>query len=211
MVSAEAPELLARLRAGGQHALAEEFSRHRDRLERMVSRRLDPRLNRRLGASDVLQQGFLDAARRLDDYLADPQMPFYVWLRFLVRQQLLAVSRWHLGAKRRDARREQHAPMVDSRDSDASAVAQRLSGRLTPPSRVAARSELHERLQAALENLAPLDREIIVLRHFDGLTNGEAAAELQLSVAAASKRYLRAIERFKAIADNLLASWHAEN
>jgi RNA polymerase sigma-70 factor (ECF subfamily) len=211
MISAEAPELLARLRAGGQHALAEEFSRHRDQLERMVSRRLDPRLNRRVGASDVLQQGFLDAARRLDDYLADPQMPFYVWLRFLVRQQLLAVSRWHLGAKRRDARREQHAPMVDSRDSDASAVAHKLSARLTPPSRVAARSELHERLQAALENLAPLDREIIVLRHFDGLTNGEAAAELQLSVAAASKRYLRAIERFKAIADNLLASWHAEN
>jgi len=211
MISAEAPELLARLRAGGQRALAEEFSRHRDQLERMVSRRLDPRLNRRIGASDVLQQGFLDAARRLDDYLADPQMPFYVWLRFLVRQQLLAVSRWHLGAKRRDARREQHAPTADSRDCDVSAVAHKLSARLTPPSRIAVRAELRERLHAALESLAPLDREIIVLRHFDGLSNGEAAAELQLSVAAASKRYLRAIERFKAIADNLLASWHAEN
>ncbi|MEQ8790418.1 MAG: sigma-70 family RNA polymerase sigma factor [Pirellulaceae bacterium] len=211
MISAEAPELLAQLRAGGQHALAEAFTNHREQLARMVSRRLDPRLRPRVGASDILQQGFLDAARRLDDYLADPPMPFYLWLRFLVRQQLLAATRWHLGTKKRDARREQDAPRVDPKHSDASAVAFELSARLSSPSRVAARSELHEQLYAALENLSPLDREMIVLRHFDGLSNGEAAAELGLSVAAASKRYLRAIERLKTVADSVLASWQADN
>jgi RNA polymerase sigma-70 factor (ECF subfamily) len=62
--------------------------------------------------------------------------------------------------------------------------------------------ELQARLQELLDGLETLDREILSLRHFEQLSNNEAAEELGITKAAASKRYIRALERFrKALAD----------
>jgi hypothetical protein len=72
---------IEKLRAGDRQALATLFEQYRDRLRRMVERRLDARLRARLDASDVVQEAFLDVARDLDAYLADPKLPPLIWLR----------------------------------------------------------------------------------------------------------------------------------
>src|SRR6516225_7221056 len=91
---------------GDRRALAAHFDRHRDRLRRMVELRMDPRLRARLDASDVVQDAFLDVARDLDAYLADPKLPPLLWLRVHVGRRLTTVHRQHLGTKMRDAGRE---------------------------------------------------------------------------------------------------------
>jgi RNA polymerase sigma-70 factor (ECF subfamily) len=87
-------------------ALTALFVRHRDRLRKMVRLRLDRRLLGRLDSSEVLQEAYLDIARRAEEYLADPAMPPFHWLRFLTAQKLVAMHHRHLGAQVRDAGRE---------------------------------------------------------------------------------------------------------
>ena len=98
--------LLRRIRAGEQHALGELFGAQRERLRRMVQLRLDRRLQGRIDPSDVIQEAFVDAARRLPEYTVDPAMPPFLWLRFLTGQRLVTLHRIHLGVKARDAGRE---------------------------------------------------------------------------------------------------------
>ena len=95
--------LVRRICAGEQHALGEFFAAHRERLRRMVQLRLDRRLQGRIDPSDVIQEAFVDAARRLAEYTADPAMPPFLWLRFLTAQRLVTLHRIHLGVKGRDA------------------------------------------------------------------------------------------------------------
>src|SRR5262245_48227434 len=98
----ETAGLLDRLRGGDDQAVGELFDLYRERLWRMVYVRLDRRLSGRADADDVLQEAFLDVARRIGEYLANPAVPFYVWLRFLVVQRMQMVQRVHLGAQMRD-------------------------------------------------------------------------------------------------------------
>jgi RNA polymerase sigma-70 factor (ECF subfamily) len=176
---ANADDLLSsRLRAGEPGALGELFSAHRERLHRMVHLRLDRRLQGLIDPSDVLQEAYVDAARRLAEFAALPGQSPFLWLRFLTAQRLAALHRIHLGAKARDAGREVSLyngslPAVDSRS-----LAAQLLGRLTTPSRAAIRAEIQIKMQDALNALDPIDREILALRHFEELNNSEAAAVL---------------------------------
>src|SRR5580704_7971130 len=102
----ETVRLLERLRAGDRRALADLFQRHRDRLRRMVELRMDPRLQGRIDASDVLQDGFLDLSKRVEGYLSDPRLPVFLWLRLVVSDRLAQIHRHHLGTGMRDAGRE---------------------------------------------------------------------------------------------------------
>src|ERR1700722_17426496 len=101
-----ADDLMTRAAAGEQEGLAEVFALYRDRLPQMVRLRLDRRLQGPLDPSDVLQEAYLDFARRLPEYARDQTMPFYLWLRFLTGQRLIDLHRQHLGAKMRDAGQE---------------------------------------------------------------------------------------------------------
>jgi len=139
----------------------------------------------------------LTAARRQPEFLADPAVPVFLWLRFLTRQRLATVHRHHLGRGRRDAARD--VPLDAALDDSAGAMAARLAADQTGPSAAAARAERADRLRAALAAMDPTDREVLALRHFEGLTNAETAAALDLTVSAASKRYVRAVERLRAI------------
>jgi RNA polymerase sigma-70 factor (ECF subfamily) len=194
---------LRRLAAGDQQALAELFARYRDRLRRMVKLRLDRRLQGRIDASDVLQDAYLDAARRFAEYAANPTMPFFLWLRLLTGQRLLMVHRQHLGAKMRDA--EQEVSLYRGALPQASSVslAAQLLGRMTSPSLAAVRAEMQLKLQEALNGMDPIDREVLVLRHFEELSNGETAAVLGLQKAAASNRYVRALKRLKDVLSSM--------
>jgi RNA polymerase sigma-70 factor (ECF subfamily) len=185
-----------RLIEGGTDALAGLVSQYRERLERMVEFRLDPRLRGRVEAADVLQEAYIEMARRIPSYTADPAVSFFVWARQLTYQTLIGIHRRHFSEKRdpnlevRFGQRPAHCAS-DTSDS----IARRLLDDRTTPSQAAARAEEAAVLKAALESLDPVDREVLALRHFEQLGNNEVAQTLGLSVTAASNRYVRAMTR----------------
>jgi RNA polymerase sigma-70 factor (ECF subfamily) len=169
----------------------------------MVELRLDRRLHGRVDPSDVIQEAYLEAAQRFPEYLQDSAMPFFLWLRFLTAQRILILHRRHLGVQMRDAGRDvpiYHGAMTAA---SSAALAAQLVGRRTTPSQAAMRAEMQLRLQEALNSMEATDREILVLRHFEQLTNSETARTLGLRESAASKRYARALLRLKEILDRL--------
>ncbi len=188
---------ILRAARGDRSAWSRLLTAHRDRLRRMVALRMDRRLKSRIDPSDVIQEAFLDATAGLSNYAERTEMPFFLWLRWLTRMKLSTLHRKHLGAKARDAGREISLNRPARLQPSSAALAARLLGRLTSPSDAAIRLERKARLEAAIEALEPLDREIVMLRHFEELTNAEAAQVLGLQTSAASKRYVRAICRLK--------------
>jgi len=194
-------ELLTKVRGGDQQALAELFARHRDKLRRMVQLRLDHRLAGRVSASDVLQEAYIDAVKRIDHYFEKPDQPFFGWLRLIVGQRLADVHREHL-AQKRDVGQE--VPIHrGGPGADSACLAACLLGDGTSPSHAAARTESFGRLEEALNQMDPLDREVLALRHFEELSNSETAALLGIQPAAASKRYVRALARLKQILETI--------
>ena len=191
--------LVERLRAGDRRALAELFERHRGRLRRMVELRMDARLYGRVDASDVLQDGFLDLASKVDSYLSDPRVPVFLWLRLVISDRLAMCHRRHLGTAMRDADREVSLYRDPMPQASSAALASMLLGRLTSPSRAAMRAERVLRVQEALNELDPLDREVIALRQFEELSRAETAQVLGITEEAGAKRYIRALRRLKAI------------
>jgi RNA polymerase sigma-70 factor, ECF subfamily len=195
--------LLRRAEAGDDKAIGELFERHRQRLRQMVCLRLDRRLSGRVDPSDVLQEAYLDHSRRISEYLTNPVVPFFLWLRSLTGQRLVDLHRHHLGAQMRDAGQEVSLYRGVLPQASSVSLANQLLGRMTTPTQAVARAELQLRLQEALNSLDPLDREILVLRHFEELSNNEAARVLGLQKSAASKRYLRAVVRLKDLLKDL--------
>jgi RNA polymerase sigma-70 factor (ECF subfamily) len=195
--SSDTVRLIEYARKGDATALNELFARHRERLRRMVQMRLDVRLLGRIDASDVIQDAYLEAARRLDGYLQEPRIPLFLWLRFLVGERLIILHRHHLGAKMRDARREVSLYREAMPEASSAALAAQLLGQHTSPSEAAVRAERILRLQEAVNRLDPLDREVLSLRHFEQLSRAETAQVLGIEEAAAAKRYIRALKRLK--------------
>jgi RNA polymerase sigma-70 factor (ECF subfamily) len=193
-------DLLRQARAGDQRALADLFMRYRERLRRMVRLRLDQRLAGRIDASDVLQEAYCDVVRRFPEF-AEAPVPFYVWLRALTGQRLIDLHRQHLGARMRDAGREVALYRGALPQASSVSLARHLLAGLTSPTQAAVRAELQVKLQEALNGMDAVDREVVVLRHFEELNNAETAAVLGIEAPAASKRYIRALRRLKAILD----------
>jgi RNA polymerase sigma-70 factor (ECF subfamily) len=180
-----------------REALAALFEQHRDRLRRMVELRLDPRARLRLDASDVVQEAFLDVARDLDAYLADPKLSLLLWLRLHVGRCLTTLHRQHLGTRMRDAGLKislYHGALLQA---SSAVLASMLLGRQTSPTQAAQRAERMLRVQEALNSLDPIDREVLALRHFEQLSRAEAALVLGISQEAGAKRYFRALKRLK--------------
>jgi RNA polymerase sigma-70 factor (ECF subfamily) len=198
---AHTTELLNRVRAGDTAAQAELFEAYRLRLRRMVDLRIDGRLAARLDPSDVLQELYLDVAAQMEAYLRQPRVDFYVWLRGLAWERLLKLHRRHLGAKCRAIGREQALPL----DSSA-ALAEQFLARGVSPSEALLKEELRRRVQQALAKLEEEDREVILMRDFEDMTNGEVAQALDLGASGATMRYGRALFRLKEI---LSADWPA--
>jgi RNA polymerase sigma-70 factor (ECF subfamily) len=191
--------LLERALSGDCGALAELFHRHRSRLEQMVRLRMDRRLQGRLDPSDVVQETYLDVTRRFPEYVADPALPFFLWIRFLTGQRLVDLHRQHLKAKMRNAGLEVSLNRGEIPRASSASLAELLLGRLTSASRAAIRAETQLRVQESLNAMDPIDREVLVLRHFEMLSNEETAQVLGLKPSAASNRHLRALKRLKDI------------
>ncbi|HLJ91700.1 MAG TPA: sigma-70 family RNA polymerase sigma factor [Gemmataceae bacterium] len=197
--SSQTERLLRAAAKGDKEQWGALLARHRERLRRMVALRMDHRLQGRIDASDVIQEAYLEASSRLADYCQQPAMPFFLWLRFLTSQKLLELHRHHLGAQARDAGREVSLYRGSLPATNSAALAAQLLGHLTQPSQAAIRAEMKIRLQEALNRMETLDREVLALRHFEHLNNAETAQTLGIQESAASKRYIRALKRLKAI------------
>src|SRR5947199_7680996 len=145
-------DFLQRAKAGDQQALAAVFVRYRDRLRKMVRLRLDRRMAGRIDASDVLQDAYLDVARRFPEYAAAPRVPFYLWLRALTGQRLVDLHRRHLGAQMRDAGQEVSLYRGALPAASSASLAQQLLAGLTSPTQAAIRAEMQLRLQEAINS-----------------------------------------------------------
>ncbi len=197
--SVRTDDLDRRLRGGDAQALAELFSRDRERLWRVIEFRLAEPLRGRLGPDDVLQEAFLAASQRLKHYAESPATSPFMWLRMIVNQTLIDLHRQHLGAQKRDAAREVSVDAVPYAQATLASVAIQLVGIFTSPSGAAARADVLGVVQAAIERMDPIDREVLALRHFEELTNSEVAEALGIEQKAASIRYVRALRRLKEI------------
>ena len=195
--------LIERLRAGDREAHNEVFTRHRGRLRRMVEMRMDWRLQARLDASDVIQEAFLEAAVRMTDYLRKSALPLFLWLRLIVGERLTRLRRQHLGVKMRDAGREVSLYREPLPAACSMALAAQLLGKQSSPTLAAVRAERMLRVQEALNTLDPIDREVLLRRHFEELTRGETAKVLGIEEGAAAKRYVRALKRLREILASL--------
>lgn len=195
--SQEAIEILQRGLAGDQQALSELWNRYRERLRRLVRLRLDRRMQGRVDASDVLQEAFLDFASRASEYVNEPRMPFYLWLRYLTGQRLQLLHRHHLGTLMRDAGREVSIHRGAMPQATSVSLAAQLLGRFTSVTQAVQRAEMQILLQDAINSMDELDREILALRHFEELSNEETAQVLGIKRSTASSRHLRAIKRLK--------------
>jgi RNA polymerase sigma-70 factor (ECF subfamily) len=162
----------------------------------MVEMRLDQRVAQRIDAADVLQEAYIEASQRLAEYVAHPEVPLFIWLRFIVGQRVAAAHRRHLNTEKRSVQKESRIPEFRPSAGTDSLVL-KFASKLTSPSSAAFRSEMQERLRKAIDGLKVEDRNILLLRHFEELTNFEAAVELGITPAAASKRYLRALQRLR--------------
>jgi RNA polymerase sigma-70 factor (ECF subfamily) len=195
--SSDVADLLQRAAAGDEAACQDLLTRYRPRLKRMVRLRLSRRLQGRVDDSDVIQEAFLDAGRRLAEYAADPRLPFYLWLRHLTGLKLAEVHRRHLGTQLRVADREVTLHRGGLPEADSASLAAQLLGTITSPSEAAVRAEQRLYVQEALNGMDPIDREVLALKHFEQLSTSEIAAVLGLSKAGAGSRYLRAIKRLR--------------
>ncbi len=195
----ETKKLIERTRNGDAAAFEELFRRHRGRLGKAIALRMDRRVAARVDASDVLQETYLEAFRRFPNYLEQEGMPFYLWLHWIAREKLIGLHRRHLMAGKRTVRYEVPLMPVDSSAEFVSG----LIGRLPSPSQELARGELAERLRLALEQLDADERDLILWRHFEQLSARDMALLLNITEAAAGKRYIRAVERLRKILRDL--------
>lgn len=190
-------QLVVRVIAGDRSALAELFEGYRPRLWRIVRFRLHPRLQGRIDADDVLQDAWLRAEQRIGSFITEASQSCFVWFRMIVTQALVDLHRRHLGADKRDARRECSIDGRWSAESTVNSLSFHLADRLPSPSSAAVKVESAEKLDSSLAELSDLDREVLVLRHFEELTNSETAMVLGITEQAASMRYVRALERLR--------------
>jgi len=189
-------QLLERIGRGDPASRQQLLTRHRDRLRRMVALRLDRRLAARVDPSDIVQEALAEAHQHLADYLRDRPLPFYAWLRQFAWERVAKSYERHVRAQRRSVTREEALPLPDE---SVVQLAQRLIASATSPSRRLLRDELRDRVRVALGCLKPRDREILVLRYLEGLSNAEAAAVLGIGENTAGMRHLRALERLRTL------------
>lgn len=193
--------LAARAAAGDPQAQAELLTGYRERLRRMIELRFDRHLATRTDPSDIVQEAMTTALQRLPDYLANPHISLYPWLRRIAADRLADAYRTHIGAACRSVHKEIRLPPTLNGES-VTQLAQSLIASSIGPAERAAAAELQQRAIAALGALVPMDREILVLRYLEQLNVGEIAEVLGISATAVTSRHLRALERLRRLTVN---------
>ena len=136
----------------------------------------------------------MDASQKIDTYVSDPRVTLFVWLRGLTLDRLMKVQRRHLGTQSRAVMRELRLPAESSL-----ALGRSLLAGGPTPSGIVERGELRRQVAAALQELNDRDREVLVMRHFEGMSNVQVAEALGIGASAATMRHGRALKRLKDI------------
>lgn len=192
-------ELLVQAKEGDQSAVNQLMERHRDALRHLVRMRLDQKIQRRIDVSDVVQDVLVEANRRLATYMENPVLSFRLWLRQIARDRIIDAHRRHRVSAKRSVDREQAMASPRGYDQSSIHLASLLGDNKLTPAANALQQEMARKVEAAITQLDERDCEIIVMRHYEHLTNQEIAQALELTEPAASMRYLRAIRRLKSI------------
>jgi RNA polymerase sigma-70 factor (ECF subfamily) len=192
--SAETERLLEQIRAGQKPAVDQLFARHRPYLRRLISLRLDPKMRPRVDPSDVVQEAQMEAHRQLKAYLREPTFPFRLWLRQIAYDRLLMMRRFHVEAGRRAVERDMPLP-----DRSSVLLAREFLTAGLSPSQHLLQREFVRRVREAVGRLPEGDREVLILRKLEGLSNQEAAQLLKIDPATASRRFGRAVLRLREI------------
>jgi RNA polymerase sigma-70 factor (ECF subfamily) len=192
--SAQTCSLLEEVRQGDREALGRLLARYRPDLHAFVAHHLDPGLRARVDPSDVVQETQLEVVRRMADYLARRPMPFHLWVRKTAYERLLNLRRDHRQTARRSVSREVPLP-----DHSSLLLAGPLVRVEPSPSQEAEARDLAERVGRAVADLAEADREMLLLRHAEGLSYDEISCLLEIEPAAARKRYGRALIRLQKV------------
>lgn len=192
---------LASAKGGDASAINHLLEEHRRPVQRLVEMRLDRKVQRRVDVSDVVQEVMVEASKRLQKYLENPEMAFHLWLRQIAWDHIIDTYRRHRVSAKRNMDREQ--PMTSPGGADQSTVelAVQLCDPGITPAAAATQREIARRVEASIEQLGDQDREIIQMRHFEHLSNLEIADALGLNPPAASMRYLRAVRRLRQLLD----------
>lgn len=180
-------------------AAADLLTRHREALRRMISLRLDRRIQQRIDASDIVQDVLVEADRRLADYLRNPVMSFHLWLRQMAKDRIIDAHRRHRGSAKRSVDRERPMVALGGQDESTVQLVGELSDHELTPAAAATMHELRVRFEAAIGELSEQDQEIVLMRHFEHLSNQDIAEALGLTEPAASMRYLRAMRRLRTL------------
>ncbi len=186
--------LLDRWMRGDHAAFAQLFDGYRAELKRMVGLRIGAQLAARLDASDVIQESFVDACNKADRYLRSPEVPFYIWLRGVARDRLAKMQRMHLGTGKRAVERELRLP-----DRSSTTLAIQLLSPESSPSAHLRRREVRRSVVRAIESLDEVDREVILMRHFEGLSNKHVAQAMGVPASTATMRHGRALVKLRAL------------
>ncbi|MDG1808694.1 MAG: sigma-70 family RNA polymerase sigma factor [Pirellulaceae bacterium] len=196
-MASDADELVKRLKDQDHTALAELFEINRDRLSRMVSIRMDRRLKGRIDATDVLQEAYMILSQKIGNFADYPDMSPYVWMRLTVNDRLIALHRKHIQAGKRDARKEISMSQKANPDESSAEIVDTLADTVSSVGGKVARAEVTKMIKATLECMEAKDREIILMRIFEGMSNAEAAQALDLTANGASSRFSRAMDRLQ--------------
>jgi len=192
---------------GDPGGLTLAFSLYGHRLKQTIKLRLDQRLRGRLDESDVMQEAFLAAVRELPTYASTASVSVFVWLHRLTTRRLTDLHREHLDAGRRTVRRESASLNGVQRSDPAGSdwmMSDLLAESVTSPSNELLRKERQQHILESLQKMEENDREVLILRHFEMLSNDETATLLDLSKTAASNRYVRALQRLNSIMAEVL-------
>jgi RNA polymerase sigma-70 factor (ECF subfamily) len=186
-------ELLARARAGEAAALEQLFALCREELRQHAERQLDSQLQKRVDASDVLQQTMLDAQQGLPDFQGQVSAEWWGWINRILHNNIVEEVRKHMLAQKRDIGKDRS--MDDSR-ARGGALKLLLSGQLSSPSQKAVKREQREAILQEIEQLPASQREAIRMRYLQEMPLAEIAEVMErseLAVGGLLKRGLRCL------------------
>jgi RNA polymerase sigma-70 factor (ECF subfamily) len=193
--------LLRRARAENGAALGQLLELYRSYLALLARLQIGRRLQGKVDAADLVQETFLEAHRHFALFQGSTEAAFVAWLREILAGRLAKLVRHYFGTQRRDVRLER---ALAAELEESSRVLDR--GLLAPtssPSRQAARREQAVLLAAALEELPEDYREVLILRHLEGLTFPGVARRMGRTVESVKKLWARALPRLRDVLGGL--------
>ena len=193
--SDETVELIREVQNGEASARGDLLERHRESLRRMIEMRLDCKIRGRVDASDIVQEVLVTADRRLDAFLDSPDVPFFIWLRKIAQDRVIDAHRKHRASAKRSVDREQAWVFQAKNDESTIFLAKQLQDEGVTPAAAATLEEFRIQFENALNSMDDTDREVIIMRHYEFMSNKEVAVALNVSEHAASMRYVRALRK----------------